>query len=62
MLLRVVAPHFVAGATWIKINGVWRCDPKQTAPILRWMAGKDAKFVREWLKKKQYEYQWIEDE
>lgn len=60
MLLRVEAPHFVAGATYVKGERGWYCDPNRTAPILRWMAGKVPEEVAVWLKKKRYEYQWID--
>ena len=44
-LLRIVAPHFVAG---IEING--RC-----APILRYMTGWTEKKIREYCKKKSWQ-------
>jgi len=50
-LLRVVAPKFVAGAIWRKENGIWRCV--DAAPIIKWMIGKSAEQVADYLKKKQ---------
>lgn len=61
ILLRVVAPHFVAGATWVKRPGsdTWRCDARLTAPILRWMAGSNPEIVEEWISRNNYKYQWM---
>ena len=38
LLLRIVAPHFVAGAVWERTRDKgWRCV--KAAPILKWMQG-----------------------
>lgn len=38
-LLRVVAPHFVAGAMFAWTGVGWRCV--EAAPIIRWMEGRE---------------------
>lgn len=58
-LLRVEAPHFVAAAMWVKTGEGWRCDPKQTAPIIRWMIGKTASYVGDYLRRKGWKYEWL---
>lgn len=55
-LLRIEAPHFVAGAIWRKVDGEWRCI--DAAPIIRWMVGKD-KSIAAYLRKKGWMYQWL---
>lgn len=59
-LLRVVAPHYVAGAEFEKINGVWCCT--NAAPIIRWMIGKPPAEIKRYLDKKKYDYEWISEE
>lgn len=56
-LLRVEAPHFVAGAIWK--GPPWRCT--EAAPILRWMVGKNADEVRDYLTRKGWRWQWLDD-
>lgn len=53
MLLRVVAPHFVAGAIWENNQCI------AAAPILKWMIGKSPGYVRDYLKRKKWTYQWL---
>ena len=53
-LLRVEAPHFVAGAIWLR--DPWRCI--DAAPILKWMVGKPAPDVARYLQKKRWPYNW----
>lgn len=57
-LLRVTAPHFCAGALWLKIDGKWQCI--EAAPILAWLRGRDAASVRDYFKAKGWHYEWIE--
>ena len=53
-LLRVVAPHFVAGAIWrLELNG-WECI--EAAPILGWMVGKKGSEVVDYLNGKGWQY------
>lgn len=60
-LLRVEAPHFVAGATFAKDpRGHWRCIREETAPILRWMSGRTPRFIGEWLRRKGYPFLWMD--
>jgi hypothetical protein len=58
MLLRVEAPHFVAGAVWVKIPGQsWRCT--EAAPIIKWMVGKSPASCRTYLEKKRWSWKWM---
>jgi len=56
-LLRVVSPHFVAGAVWERQEGEWVCV--HAAYILYWMRRKSAGEVSRYLKRKGWEYAWI---
>lgn len=55
-LLRVEAPHFVAGAIWVR-DGAWKCI--EAAPILKWMVNESAETVREYLERKGWKHQWL---
>jgi hypothetical protein len=57
-LLVVDAPHFYAGAVWKRIGDAWQCTA-EVAPILKWMRGKSAQEVGEYLKRKGWAYQWV---
>lgn len=57
-LLRVTAPHFVAGAVWEQVEGKWRCSP-HVAPIIAWMRGKTPEQVKAYLQKKGWKYEWL---
>jgi len=57
-ILRVVAPHFVAGAVWVKEYGQWKCSDR-VAPIIKWMRLKTPDQIVRYLKKKGWEYQWL---
>jgi len=57
-LLRIEAPHFTAGIVYeLKPSG-WYPVPQQTAPILKWAINKSANEMIDWLKTKNYKYQW----
>ncbi len=56
-LLRIEAPHFVAGAVWEKKGDHWNCI--HAAPILSWMIGKSPESVVSYLKRKRYKYEWV---
>jgi len=56
-LLRVRAPHFIAGAVWREIDGQWQCI--RAAPILRWMLGKDSATVAAYLRRKGWAWEWL---
>ncbi|WP_423396054.1 hypothetical protein [Burkholderia sp. LMG 21824] len=56
-LLRVVAPHFVAGAIWEKHDDTWQCV--YAAPILWWMVNRPSAEVVAILRRKRYEWEWI---
>lgn len=55
-LLRVVAPHFVAGAVWEFKHG-WQCV--EAAPIIKWMVGKHPREVSSYLERKGWSYEWL---
>ena len=55
-LLRVEAPHFVAGAVWRRGAEGWSCVA--AAPIIAWMRGKAALDVGDYLKTKGWSYTW----
>jgi len=57
MLLRVTAPHFVAGAIWKKVNNRWTCI--QAAPIIKWMIDKSPVEVQYYLNKRKWKYEWL---
>lgn len=56
-LLRVEAPHFVAGAIWAGDGAEARCV--RCAPILRWMKGKRPIDVKQYLLRKGYSWLWL---
>ena len=58
-LLRIEAPHYVAGAIFKKVNDDWRCV--KAAPIIKWMIGKSIKDISDYLSKKKFgwKHQWV---
>lgn len=56
-LLRITAPHFVAGAIWRQVGPAWRCV--DAAPILRWMVGMGAGEVRGYMTSKGWSWEWL---
>ncbi|RBB38885.1 hypothetical protein DPV79_16015 [Burkholderia reimsis] len=56
-LLRVTAPHFVAGAVWVRRGDAWQCV--HAAPILAWMINKPRERVAEYLRRKRYKWEWL---
>lgn len=56
-LLRVSAPHFVAGAIWEKRGHAWHCT--RAAPILQWMGGMTAAQAGNYLAKKGWSFEWV---
>ena len=52
-LLRVIAPHFVAGAIWRGRECI------QAAPILRWMIGKQPASVAIYMTRKGWKWEWL---
>lgn len=54
-LLRIEAPHYVAG---ISYKHRWFCRP--CAPILSWMVGKDRDFILDYLEYKGYKWEWLD--
>jgi hypothetical protein len=55
MLVRITAPHFVAGLEYRKSTGV----VTNAAPILGWTVGKDIEYVKAWCRKKNYTYEIV---
>ncbi len=51
MIIRIEAPHFVAGI--VKEKG----KPCRHAPILRWMAGMRNEAIKDYCKRKGYKYE-----
>lgn len=56
-LLRVTAPHFVAGAIFAKHNGSWHVT--RAAPILAWLRNVPIADIPKRLQKKGYIYEWL---
>lgn len=56
-LIRVDAPHYVAGAVVERIDGEWKVTA--TAPILRWMFKRSVKDSFKYFKDKGYKYERI---
>lgn len=59
-ILRVMAPHFDAGAVYVREGPgqPWRCV--RAAPIIRWLVGMDPADARERLDRVRYRWEWIE--
>ncbi len=55
MLLRIVAPHYVAGAVFDTTSR--RCV--RAAPIIKWMIGQGPEQVLQYLKRKGFTWQWL---
>jgi hypothetical protein len=58
-LLRVIAPHFVAGAVWERSGCGWHCA--RAAPILRWMVALSTEATRDALLRRRYAWEWIRE-
>lgn len=56
-LLRVEAPHFVAGAVWVRHRDSWVCI--EAAPILRWMEVQTPAQTKAYLERKGWSYSWV---
>lgn len=57
MLLRVTAPHFVAGAVYEKRGGEWKCIA--AAPIIAYLLKLDAMSAGDYLTRKRWTFEWI---
>lgn len=61
LILRVISlgvngrAPFCAGAVWIREGTHWRCV--HAAPILHWMMGAHAGFVKSWLERNHLTYE-----
>ena len=56
-LLRVESEYFVAGAVFEKIYGIWSCT--RSAPIIRWMMGKQPAEIKVALLKMEAQWEWL---
>jgi hypothetical protein len=56
-LLRVEAPHFVAGAEFTRTDFGWKCS--RAAPILAWMVGKYGDELGRYITRKRWPYRWL---
>ena len=57
ILLRVTAPHFVAGAVFDRVGDGWMIS--RCAPILAWMRGKATDQIAGYLKRKKWAWEWL---
>lgn len=53
ILLRIEAPHYVAGIVFKNGIATYEC-----APILKWMIGKEWNWIITYLNYKRFNYQW----
>ena len=60
-LLRVEAPHFVAGCEWIKSGDSWKANQNACAPILKWIVKMSPIDARRHLISKGWKWEWIYD-
>lgn len=58
MLLRVTAPHFVAGAVYEKRGDGWHCI--RAAPIIAYLQKMDAVTAGDYLTRKRWKYEWVQ--
>jgi hypothetical protein len=58
-LLRVIAPHFVAGAVWERSGGGWHCA--RAAPVLRWMVASSPEATLDVLRRRHYAWEWLRE-
>jgi hypothetical protein len=58
-LLRVVAPHFVAGAVWQRNESGWHCIG--AAPILQWMLALSPQATLDVLRVRRYAWEWVRE-
>ena len=56
-LLRITAPHFVAGAVFQKRGSVWVCV--KSAPIVKYMIGMEPIKIKAYIMKKRWVYEWV---
>lgn len=57
MLLRVTAPHFIAGAVFERVSDGWMIG--RCAPIIGWMRGKQAAVISAYLRRKGWTWKWL---
>lgn len=60
-LLRVEAPHFVAGCEWIKSGDSWKANQNACAPILKWIVKMSPIDAMRHLISKGWKWEWIDD-
>lgn len=57
-LLRVEAPHFVAGLEFEKKRDGWRCV--NAAPIMKYCKDMKPEAIRDYLIEKGWKFEWVE--
>ena len=57
MLLVVTAPHFVAGAVYVKRGDRWHCI--RAAPIIAYLQKLDTASARDYLTRKRWTFEWL---
>ncbi len=58
-LLRIEAPHFVAGCVWVNLGGTWQADRKRCAPIIKWMTQRTPEYVSGIINAKGWRHEWL---
>lgn len=56
-LLRIEAPHFVAGAIFENRDGGWKCI--KSAPIIRYLCAMSSSEIKRYLDSKGWRYRWV---
>lgn len=58
-LLRIEAPHFVAGAIFENRDGGWKCI--KAAPIIRYLCKMSPSEIKRYLDSKGWRYRWVSE-
>lgn len=59
-LLRIEAPHFVAGCVWVKQqDGTWKVARNRCAPIIKWMTQRAPEYVSGIINAKGWRHEWF---
>jgi len=58
-LLRIEAPHFVAGAIFENRDGEWKCI--KAAPIIRYLCKTPSSEIKRYLDSKGWRYRWVSE-
>ena len=57
-LLRIEAPHFVAGVVWLKVGDAWTVE--RAAPIVGYMQRMSAADVHDYMLRKRWRWDWVQ--